>query len=886
MLASILLIVNSLWNFDSSQWNIKNYTIKDGLNSNRVYDFVRDHRGRYWLGSNAGIAYFDGYQFRYLGSENGLKQIDILDLYYANKHLYSVTVKKIEAIDVHVIGPSFKTKEYDYHIMDRLGCECTDNSFNYYLRNRVFVFHGLDLKIFKLDLPYYHTNSHTFRSLRIDCQNQFHSKYIDSIQWLLKENFYLTGNKLLKLDQSNQLKIYYDFKRYLNYNNFLLIDSNFFYFDELAKTNQSLYNLNQGRIQTFTKIDKVLAFDLYQNNGFFLTTYKNGIYLYTLKQYKKKNYSQFDYTSFYNQEHYLNEYRPYDVDKNVKKQGQMYEFYYKNQWTAYPMGIKSYIKLNDNEFWIGRREGTVRYIIGDNHTTKLPTFIDSSWVLRLKKFDNKLFILNYDNFKILEGKTKRLLKLKYKNGYVLVNDIDYFQNQYILGTNDQGIFISDTGFKKFKHISVEDGLQSKLVKRIKTDKDGHIWVLNDKGLDRINKDLTVTKVFSIAEIDDYEVENFSVTRDSLWLFTDNYVYSANYKVRFQKKKIPIVFNTLTVDNNKTYYEADTNICIGPRWEIIKINFAGIFIHEQEHIAYKYRLVKNEDTGSWQTTKINELTLAALKAGDYQLQVKAYHDIYPNIHSEILTISWTILPYFYQTWWFFTLLFLGLLAIIIGILWYKNQIKLRELKLESELNKYKLHGLQNQMNPHFIFNSMSTIQNMILNDDNKEALDFISDFSSLMRTMLQNSRNDEISLVNELDFLNKYIQLEKIRYKDNFDYKINSKIDEFDLEDIYIPTMMVQPLLENAVKHGVSNLKDKSGRIVLELSFEDENEHLLCIHIIDNGFGNTRSQIKNHTSTALQVIQERLSIYSKNNIFGSLNINYTEKGTTCILKIPV
>ena len=182
--------------------------------------------------------------------------------------------------------------------------------------------------------------------------------------------------------------------------------------------------------------------------------------------------------------------------------------------------------------------------------------------------------------------------------------------------------------------------------------------------------------------------------------------------------------------------------------------------------------------------------------------------------------------------------------------------------------------------------MSTIQNLILNHDHKHALDFISDFSTLMRTMLQNSRNDEISLVNELDFLQKYIHLEKIRYKDNFDFKIELKIDEFDLEDIYIPTMMVQPLLENAVKHGVSNLADKRGLIILELSFEDLNENLLCIHIIDNGRGMEHKQIKNHTSTALQVIQERLSIYQKNGMFGSLNVNYSEKGTTCILKIPI
>ena len=185
---------------------------------------------------------------------------------------------------------------------------------------------------------------------------------------------------------------------------------------------------------------------------------------------------------------------------------------------------------------------------------------------------------------------------------MLVNDLEYFNNQYVLGTNDQGVFISDTSFKKFKHISEIEGLQSKLVKRIKSDKQGNIWVLNDKGVDRINKDLTVTRVFSIAEIDDYDIENFSVSRDSLWLFTDNTVYSLHYADRFKEKKIPIVLNTLTVDNDTKFYEADTNICVGPRWETIKINYAGIYLHDQDHIVYQYRIVKDGDTSSWQKTK--------------------------------------------------------------------------------------------------------------------------------------------------------------------------------------------------------------------------------------------------------------------------------------------
>ncbi|MCE2963418.1 MAG: histidine kinase [Chitinophagales bacterium] len=878
MLASILLIVNALWNFDSSQWNIKNYTIKDGLNSNRVYAIVQDHRGRYWIASNAGLAYFDGYQFTYLTSENGVKNVDLVALHYNNKHLYSFSLLKTEAINIEMLNKTLLTKIHTNNIFNQFGFFTTSKYFYRYYKDSYQQYHGIECKSFKSELPFLNQRLDKVLSIK----NEF--PYINSsILECLTPEYYLIADSIFRINFSGNM---IPMNKALILTKFTqILDSNYIFYHIENQSKSYIQSIRANKYITIFHNTSINQFKEYQNNGFFLTTYKNGIFLYTLKNYQKKNLSNFNYNSFYQTANLLNEQTNLEFDPTIKKTGQLYQFYNGQKWVPYANGIKSLIKLDQENFILGRRDGTSFFHIKDDQT-KPTKNIDNSWVLRLKKIDKQLFILTYDNFKLLRGKTKKIFKLKYKGGYVLVNDLEYINNQYVLGTNDQGVFISDTGFKKFKHISETEGLQSKLVKQIKTDKQGNIWVLNDKGVDRINKDLTVTRVFSIAEIDDYDIENFSVSKDSLWLFTDNTVYSLSYAKRFKETKIPLVLNTLTVDNETKYYEADTNISIGPLWETIKINYAGIYLHEQDHIVYKYRIVREGDTGSWQKTKSNLLTLAALKSGNYLVQIQAFHNIYPNIHSEMLNTRFVIKPYFYQTWWFYLLIGLFILAAVVGFLYYRNQIKLRELKLESELNKYKLQGLQNQMNPHFIFNSMSTIQNLILNDDNKHALDFISDFSTLMRTMLQNSRNDEISLINELDFLQKYIHLEKVRYKDNFDFKIELKIDEFDLEDIYIPTMMVQPLLENAVKHGVSNLLNRSGLIIIDLSFENENENILCIQIIDNGIGMVNKQIKNHTSTALQVIQERLAIYSKNGIFGSLNINYTENGTTCILKIPV
>ncbi|MFN5847736.1 MAG: two-component regulator propeller domain-containing protein, partial [Chitinophagales bacterium] len=142
MLASILLIVNALWNFDSSQWNIKNYTIKDGLNSNRVYAIVQDHRGRYWIASNAGLAYFDGYQFTYLTSENGVKNVDLVALHYNNKHLYSFSLLKTEAINIEMLNKTLLTKIHTNNIFNQFGFFTTSKYFYRYYKDSYQQYHG------------------------------------------------------------------------------------------------------------------------------------------------------------------------------------------------------------------------------------------------------------------------------------------------------------------------------------------------------------------------------------------------------------------------------------------------------------------------------------------------------------------------------------------------------------------------------------------------------------------------------------------------------------------------------------------------------------------------------------------------------------------------
>ncbi|HEY9262498.1 sensor histidine kinase, partial [Chitinophaga sp.] len=237
----------------------------------------------------------------------------------------------------------------------------------------------------------------------------------------------------------------------------------------------------------------------------------------------------------------------------------------------------------------------------------------------------------------------------------------------------------------------------------------------------------------------------------------------------------------------------------------------------------------------------------------------------------------ILPRWYQQWWARGILLLAaLLLVLVGLRYIIRRIKQAE-KRKTEYNRriaeLEAKALTNQMNPHFIFNSLNSVQHLILEKEEKQALNFLADFATLMRQMLNNSRKSYISLEEEIAFLTRYLELEKIRFAHSFTY-------HFILEDalkeytIYIPPMIIQPIVENAIKHGLAP-KNISGYLEIRLEMVDD---LLYCSVDDDGIGWDKSnsikssRLIKHESTALSVIKERLQIIkSFNGSVGKLEI---------------
>ena len=248
---------------------------------------------------------------------------------------------------------------------------------------------------------------------------------------------------------------------------------------------------------------------------------------------------------------------------------------------------------------------------------------------------------------------------------------------------------------------------------------------------------------------------------------------------------------------------------------------------------------------------------------------------------LFALSFSILPPFWQKWWFILGAGLLIATIIFTIFRFrlsqirkKAQAAQEQLELENHLLQLEQKALQLQMNPHFIFNALNTAQSLFMSDDQTAARSLISKFAKLMRAILLHSRETSIPLRDEIDLLENYLAIEQFSRPNKFDFKIRVA-DELDVDELMIPPMMIQPFVENAIKHGINHLKEK-GKI--EIEFSKKGNKLECC-ISDNGIGRRASaelnaqKTKNHKSTALLVTKERLEILNENkNNHKSLEIN--------------
>ncbi len=296
---------------------------------------------------------------------------------------------------------------------------------------------------------------------------------------------------------------------------------------------------------------------------------------------------------------------------------------------------------------------------------------------------------------------------------------------------------------------------------------------------------------------------------------------------------------------------------------------------------KYQLACNElaKVNAWKDSLFNIESVSALNDMEFKYQTERKEQ-----QIELLTAENKIRS---QRMMLFVVISIVLvLAIIGGILDFIRRKK-RNAEQQLMLNQQLLRL---QMNPHFLFNALGSIQNYMYRNETKKAAGYLNNFASLTRAILEHTTQEYISLEDEVKSLRNYIILEQMRTNHSFDYQITYS-DDSDIEFIEIPPMLIQPFVENAIKHGLRNLS-YSG--LLHISFKEEKDTLL-VCVTDNGHGiqQNATKQKGHRSMSMQIFNKRQKILSrqlKKNIYFSIeNIQDhkpTETGTRVIIQIPI
>lgn len=236
-------------------------------------------------------------------------------------------------------------------------------------------------------------------------------------------------------------------------------------------------------------------------------------------------------------------------------------------------------------------------------------------------------------------------------------------------------------------------------------------------------------------------------------------------------------------------------------------------------------------------------------------------------------------------WLIAVSSLFLLSLLGGYFYYRNNRQKQAITV-LEKNQIKQKLLITQMNPHFIFNSVQNIRSLITNKQNDEAVDYLGKFSKLTRQILENSNENYISLEEEVEMIENYLSIQQLLYENKFTFTINVQ-EEIDKESIFLPPMLAQPFIENAIKHGLSTTT-ANGKVDVHFFLKEEK---LFFEVTDNGkgFGN-ETQVSNHKSLAMTITKERLVTYTKNKDFvvQTNNLVNTEgkvEGAKVVFEIP-
>ena len=483
---------------------------------------------------------------------------------------------------------------------------------------------------------------------------------------------------------------------------------------------------------------------------------------------------------------------------------------------------------------------------------KLPRFRTHA----IKEIEGELWIGNSKGIFKYTNDTLEHPKIPHPAFHSRVEDIDEIAGKGIVfGTKGHGvvIWLQD----KIHQITEVMGLPSDMIEDVHVDEDGIVWVATLNGLGEIRFDEdTITKVatYTIDEgLPSNEIYQIKSRAKQPWLCTAGGLVKWVSPKESTKTSEPFI-TKISINGNA--------VAISDMFKLshtqsdLTFHYIAINIKQNGKIPYRYRMHKDAE---WTHTQNRSIDFSNLAPDEYTFEVQAQNRDGYWSPSHKLPIH--IRPAWYRSnvallvW----IILFGLLAYIL----YRRRVQAmeRESRTDKKILGLQQSALQAQMNPHFIFNCLSSIQSLINQDDKEGANMYMGKFAKLARECLVASSSNVVPLSQDISLLRNYLDLEKLRFKDGFTYEL--EIDpEIEIDLCNVAPMLVQPFVENAIVHGFRNLGNQQGHIVISYTLQDEDT--MEVNIRDNGIGYSVGKLgsnrdSTHKSFGMSITKQRLQI---------------------------
>jgi len=527
-------------------------------------------------------------------------------------------------------------------------------------------------------------------------------------------------------------------------------------------------------------------------------------------------------------------------------------------------GVKKLIKSRSGGYWL----------IENMSLTELDLNLKKIKEIPIKNYTDNLFEGSGNNIWVcsINGLWRYqpetgLQQMSSQNALYSARVLDLVESRYgelLMATRGSGVIVKNTD--SVYTIGKKHGLTSNMCCSIFKESDDTIWVGTNGGLNRL---IRIPKYgykisgFTMANgLLSNEVNGIIKFNGKLWLIHNNGITVMNPKTLTTNTSPPPVYIVSALVNAAplSRYDSAHVYEFSYYQKELDINFIGLSYKNAGKTEYKYKLFGLDS--NWNYTKNTNAKYQNVPPGYYRFSVFAGNN--DSIWSaRPASISFKINKAWWQTWWFYLFIFASIMAIIsvifrirLGILKKRND---EETAVQRSIDSSELKALRAQMNPHFIFNSLNSIQKFIIMNDQDNAGNYLGKFSRLIRNILEQSSEKWIGLEEDLQTVNLYLELEALRY--NFKYSINIYGD-LDASKIYVLPMILQPYIENAIWHG---LVHKEGEKNLNIVIKKISRNIIEFVIEDNGIGRKRAMelrtthSPGHKSMGIDLTQSRVNL---------------------------